>query len=134
MNYNYYKEIAQKLEHYAKKGLVLEKMGPYLWTFKKIEPQNLKYTITYFTEGSIFNPHPSDNQQTYFEYAKAAGWDFVCEYNQMQIFSSSLEKPPEFETDEKENLENIHKCMKKDFVASQLLMLVIFDSDAKTSM
>jgi hypothetical protein len=126
MNYHYYKEIEQKLEHYAKKGLILEKMGSYLWTFKKTEPQNLKYTVTYFTEGSVFNPHPTDNQQTYFEYAKAAGWDFVCEYNQMQIFSSFLENPPEFETDEKENLENIHKCMKKSFVASQLLMLVIF--------
>ena len=126
MNYNYYKEIEQKLEHYAKKGLVLEKMGSSLWTFKKTEPQNLKYTVTYFSEGSIFNPHPTDNQQTYFEYAKAAGWDFVCEYNQMQIFSSSLENPPEFETDEKEKLENIHKCMKKSFVLSQLLMIVVF--------
>lgn len=126
MNYTYYKEIEQKLEHYAKKGLVLEKMGSSLWTFKKTQPQNLKYIVTYFTEGSIFNPHPTDNQQTYFDYAKAAGWDFVCEYNQMQIFSSSLENPPEFETDEKEKLENIHKCMKKSFVASQLLMLIIF--------
>ncbi len=48
MNYNYYKEIEQKLEHYAKKGLVLEKMGSSLWTFQKNEPQNLKYTVTYF--------------------------------------------------------------------------------------
>lgn len=126
MNYNYYKEIEQKLEHYAKKGLVLEKMGSSLWTFKKTEPQNLKYTVTYFAEGSVFNPHPTDNQQTYFDYAKAAGWDFVCEYNQMQIFSSSLENPPEFETEEKEKLENIHKCMNKSFVVSQLLMLVVF--------
>ena len=126
MNYNYYKEIEQKLELYAKKRLVLEKMGPYLWTFKKTEPQNLKYTVTYFAEGSVFNPHPTDNQQTYFDYAKAAGWDFVCEYNQMQIFCSSHENPPEFETDEKEKLENIHKCMKKSFVVSQLLMLVVF--------
>lgn len=126
MNYNYYKEIEQKLEHYAKKGLVLEKMGSALWTFKKTESQNLKYTVTYFSEGSIFNPHPTDNQQTYFDYAKAAGWDFVCEYNQMQIFSSSLDNPPEFETEDKENLENIHKCMRKSFVMSQLLMLVVF--------
>ena len=126
MNYNYYKEIEQKLEHYAKKGLVLEKMGSSLWTFKKTEAQNLKHTVTYFAEGSVFNPHPTENQQTYFDYAKAAGWDFVCEYNQMQIFSSSLENPPEFETDEKEKLENIHKCMKKSFVVSQLLMLVVF--------
>ncbi|MEG1983849.1 MAG: DUF2812 domain-containing protein [Oscillospiraceae bacterium] len=126
VNYNYYKEIEQKLELYAQKGLVLQKIGSFFWTFKKTEPQKLKYTVTYFAEGSIFNSHPTDNQQTYFDYAKAAGWDFVCEYNQMQIFCSSLDAPPEFETDEAEQLENIHRCMKKSFVISQLLMLVAF--------
>jgi hypothetical protein len=126
MNYSYYKELEQKLEHYAKKGLVLDKMGSTFWTFTQTESQDLKYTVTYFSEGSVFNPHPTDNQLTYFEYAKAAGWDFVCEYNQMQIFSSSLDNPPEFETDEQEKLDNIHKCMKKSFVTSQLLMIVVF--------
>lgn len=126
MNYNYYKEIEEKLEYNAKKGLVLEKIGPYFWTFKKTEPQDLKYTVTYFAEGSVFNPHPTDNQQSYFEYAKAAGWDFVCEYNQMQIFCSSLQSPPEFETDEEEKLENIHKCMNKSFVVSHVLILLAF--------
>lgn len=126
MNYNYYKEIEEKLEYNAKKGLVLEKIGPYFWTFKKTEPQDLKYTVTYFAEGSVFNPHPTDNQQTYFEYAKAAGWDFVCEYNQMHIFCSSLQSPPEFETDEEEKLENIHKCMNKSFVVSHVLILLAF--------
>lgn len=126
MNYNYYKEIEQKLEDYAKKGLLLEKTGSFFWTFKKTEPQNLKYTLTYFTESSVFNPHPTDNQQTYFEYAKAAGWDFICEYGKMQIFSSSLENPTAFETDEKEKLDNIHNCMKKSFVISQILMILVF--------
>lgn len=126
MNFSYYKEIEQKLENYAKKGLVLEKIEQSLWTFKKTEPESLKYTVTFFTEGSIFNPHPTDNQMTYFDYAKEAGWDFVCEYNQMQVFSSTLPNPPEFETDEKEKLENIHKCMKKSFVFPQFLMLVVF--------
>lgn len=126
LHYNYFKEIEEKLEHYAKKGLILEKIGGTLWTFKKSEPQDIKYTVTYFNEGSIFNPHPTDNQLTYFEYAKAGGWDYVCEYNQMQIFSSPLENPPPFETDANEQLLNIHKCMKKSFIPAQIVMLVLW--------
>lgn len=127
IRYDNCKEIEEKLEHYAREeGLILQKTGTFFWTFEKKEPQNLKYTITFFTEGSVFNPHPTDNQLTYFDYAKEAGWDFVCESHQMQIFSSSLENPPPFETDAKEKLENLHKIMKKTQVMSQVIMLVVF--------
>ena len=126
LNYSYYKEIEKKLEARAKKGYILQKIGGTFWTFTKTEPQNLKYTVTYFDEGSIFNPHPTDNQLTYIEYAAAAGWDYVCEQNKMQIFSSSAENPTPFETDEKEQLKNIHTCMKKSFVFPEVLLLVMF--------
>lgn len=126
LSYNYYKEIEQTLEAHAAKGLVLEKIGIMFWSFTKMSPQSLKYAVTYFNEGSVFNPHPTDNQMTYFEYAKAAGWDYVCEYGKMQIFSSSAESPAPFETDEGELLTNIHKCMKKSFIPSQFLMLTMW--------
>ena len=83
-----YEETERKLEKLAAKGLFLKECGSFLWTFRKGEPQKLKYTVTYFSEGSVFNPCITDNQQTYFDYAKAAGLDFVTGCNQMQIFSS----------------------------------------------
>ena len=126
LQYNYYKELEQKLEKYASEGLILKKASGAFWTFEKTEPQNLKYTVTYFKEGSIFNPEYTDNQLTYFEYAKESGWEFVSENGQMQIFSSSLENPVPFETDDNEMLENIHACMKKSFLPTQIILFFLW--------
>lgn len=126
LQYNYYKELEQKLEKYAREGLILKKSTGTFWTFEKTEPQNLKYTVTYFKEGSIFNPEHTDNQLSYFDYAKEGGWKFVSENGQMQIFSSSLENPVPFETDDNEMLENIHACMKKSFIPTQVIMFFLW--------
>lgn len=121
-----YKDTEIKLEKLAAKGLLLDECGPFLWTFKKSEPKKLKYTVTYFSEGSVFNPDITDNQQTYFDYAQATGWNFVTQWNQMQIFCSSVEKPIPFETDEKEKFDNIKRCMKKSFLLSMIVMIAVF--------
>ncbi len=121
-----YGETEIKLEKLAAKGLFLKECGSFLWTFRKGTPQKLKYTVTYFSEGSVFNPDITDNQQTYFDYAKAAGWNFVTQFNQMQIFCSEDDNPIPFETDEKEKLENIKRCMKKSFLPSRIGMILVF--------
>ena len=128
MNFRFdrYEDVENKLEKLAAKGLFLEKCGPFFWTFRKGTPQKLKYTVTYFSEGSVFNPNITENQQTYFNYAKAAGWNFVTQFNQMQIFSSEADNPIPFETDEKEKFQNIKKCMRKSYLPSMIAMILVF--------
>lgn len=120
-----YEDMELKLEKLAAKGLFLEDCGPYLWTFKKGAPKNLAYTVTFFPEGSVFNPGITDNQQTYFDYAKAAGYHFVTAFNQMQIFWSEPDNPIPFETDPAEKLKNIKRCMNKSFLPSTIVLLVV---------
>lgn len=128
MNFRFdrYEDTEKKLEKLAAKGLFLEECGSFLWTFRKGKPKNLKYTVTYFSEGSIFNPYITDNQETYFEYAKVAGWDFVTQFNQMQIFSSEADHPVPFETDEKVKLSNIKRSMGKSFIPSVVGLIFVF--------
>lgn len=121
-----YEDIEIKLGKLAAKGLFLEECGSFLWTFRKGIPKKLKYTVTYFSEGSVFNPDITDNQQTYFDYAAAAGWNFVTEFNQIQIFCSEADNPIPFETDEKEKFNNIKRCMKKSFLPSMIIMILVF--------
>src|SRR6056297_1241000 len=125
-SFDRYEETERKLEKLAEKGLFLKECGSFLWTFEKGAPKKLKYAVTFFSEGSVFNPGITDNQQTYFDYAKAAGWNFVTGLNQMQIFSSEDADPIPFETDEKEKLDNIKRCMKKSFLPSMLVMIFVF--------
>lgn len=128
MNFRFdrYEEIEIKLEKLAAKGMLLEECGSFFWTFRKETPQKLKYTVTYFSEGSVFNPGITDNQQTYFDYAKEAGWNFVTQFNQMQIFCSEDNNPIPFETDEKEKFENIKRCMKKSFLPPIVISILVF--------
>ncbi len=119
-------DIERKLEQYAEEGLFLTKIGSTLWTFEKGEPKKTKYTVTYFSEGSMFNPDYTDNQLTYFEYAEQSGWKHVSSFHLMQVFSSQEENPVPFETDEREKLDNIKKCMKKSFIPNMIMLLVIF--------
>lgn len=121
-----YRDAELKLEKLAAKGLFLEECGAYFWTFRKGEPKNLKYTVTYFSEGSVFNPDFTDNQQMFFDYANAAGWNFVTQFNQMQIFSSESDHPVPFETEEKEKFDNIKRCMKKSFLTPTILLMLVF--------
>lgn len=125
-SFDRYEETERKLEKLAEKGLFLKECGTFLWTFEKGAPKKIKYTVTFFSEGSVFNPDITDNQQTYFDYAKAAGWNFVTGLNQMQIFCSEDDNPIPFETDEKEKLDNIKRCMKKSFIPSMLAMILVF--------
>lgn len=124
--FNQYNLIEEKLEKMAKKGLFLEKIGSTFWTFRKAEPKNLTYTVTYFSEASIFNPSTTENQNTFFDYAKESGWNFVTQFHQMQIFSNENETPIPFETDESEKFKTITKCMKKSFLPSIILLIVVF--------
>lgn len=121
-----YEDIERKLERLASRGLFLEECSAFFWTFKRGEPQKLKYAVTFFSEGSVFNPGITDNQQTYIDYAAAAGWDFAAQMNQMQIFCSKAGNPVPFETDEREKLQNIKKCMNKSYIPSLLLLLLVF--------
>lgn len=121
-----YRDTEIKLEKLASKGLFLEECSSFFWTFRKDTPHKLKYTITYFSEGSVFNPDITNNQQTYFDYAASAGWHFVTGFNQIQVFCSEIDNPIPFETDEKEKLQNIKKCLNKSFIIPMIALILIF--------
>ncbi|MFI3172060.1 MAG: DUF2812 domain-containing protein, partial [Eubacteriales bacterium] len=74
LQFPFYHETEKKLERYAEEGLILENVGTALWKFRQEESRKLKYAITTFTEGSEFNPRPTENQEIYFDYAKESGW------------------------------------------------------------
>lgn len=123
-NFNYNKETEHELEKLAAQGLFLEKIGIFFCTFQKGKPKSLKYAITYFSEASIYKPYITDNQQTYIDYAQAAGWNFVLQMDRMQLFCSDGASPIPFETDEKEKFENIKKCKKKSYFSLNIFSMI----------
>lgn len=123
-----YSGIADHLEKMAAKGWRLSKISGNVWTYEVIEPTEsteLKYTVTYFSETSEFNPYPTENQQVFLDYCEEAGWKLAAEWAQMQILYSDRKNPIPIETDEALKLQAIHKSMKKSFIPTGILMSVV---------
>ncbi|MGM9973724.1 MAG: DUF2812 domain-containing protein [Clostridiaceae bacterium] len=118
--------IEMHLANMAKKGWFLEKAGRILWTYTSGEPQDITYEVTYFSEASDFNPYPTENQQTYYEYCEAAGWTLVAQRDEIQIFRAVREDATPIESDQTLKLQSIHKLMMKKIVLpSAFTVLVI---------
>ena len=105
--------VERHLEKMARKGWRLEKAGSPFWTYRKAEPANLHYAMTYFPDASVFDSGPTGEQMTYADYCAAAGWELVSNYGPLQIFVNERPDPVPIETDEKEKLTAIHGAMKK---------------------
>ena len=114
--------IAAHLEEMAEKGWLISRVTPFWWEYRKIEPRRLRFSVTYFSEASDFNPYPTENQQTFLEYCGEAGWRLAAEWAQMQMFYSEREEPIPIETDEGVKLRAIHRAMKKNFLPSSILL------------
>ena len=117
--------IARHLERMAQKGWMIERINNYFWTYRRIEPQRLRFAVTYFPEASDFNPGPTENQQTFLEYCESAGWQFAAQWCQMQIFYNENPAAVPLETDEFSRLQNIHRCMRKNFLPGNIVILIL---------
>lgn len=121
-----YTGIERHLERMASKGWQLHEITRFGWEYRKTEPRQLTYTVTYFSEASEFNPYPTENQQTFYEYCKDAGWKLVAEWAQMQIFCAERENPTPIETDGSVKLKAIHRAMKRNFLPSNMFMFLMY--------
>ena len=105
--------VERRLEKLARKGWRLEKADNLFWTYRRAEPADLRYAMTYFPAASVFDSGPTGEQMTYADYCAAAGWELVSNYGPLQIFVNDRPDPVPIETDEKEKLAAIHGAMKK---------------------
>lgn len=44
--------VARHLEEMASKGWMLESLGTYGWRYRRMEPKQLKFSVTYFPTAS----------------------------------------------------------------------------------
>lgn len=105
--------IVKRLEKLAAKGWFLERADNWGWTLRRGEPSQVRYAVTYFPGASVFDPGPTENQETYADYCRAAGWEFVSSYGPVQYFRSDLPDPVPIETDQGEKLAAIHRSLTK---------------------
>ena len=109
----------------AAKGWRLEKARGSLWKYRRADPAQVRYAVTYSAGASQFEPGPTEGEQSLEELCAAAGWTKVSDCLQMQIFSTEDPAAVPLETDEELRLENIHRSMRKNFLPANIVLLVL---------
>ncbi len=115
--------IQKMLEKQAAKGWMLESIGQLSWKYRRTEPKNVRFAVTYYPNASMFDPRPSVGEELYQEFVEYSGWRFVASNAQLQIFCTEEENPVPIETDPMMELQNIHKAVKKSFLPGYFIML-----------
>lgn len=116
--------MEEHLTQMAEQGWLLEKIGAYLWTYRRIEPKQLTFSVTYFPSASQFDPEPSEAQETFYDFCAHTGWVLAASSAQLQVFYNERPDPVPIETDPVREVETIHKAMKKSFLPAQLFLIV----------
>ena len=116
--------IQKMLERQAAKGWMLESIGQLGWKYRRMEPKELRFAVTYYPKASMFDPYPTVGEELYREFIGHSGWQFVTTNAQLQIFCTDAEDPVPIETDPVVELQNIHKAVKKSFLPGYFLMLI----------
>lgn len=114
--------IGAHLERMAERGWLLEKIGNFTWHYRRIEPQRLTFSVCYFPKASAFDPGPSEEQETFYDFCAHTGWTLAASAGQMQVFYNERENPVPIDTDPALEVEAIHQSAKKGFLLSHALL------------
>lgn len=117
--------MEKHFEKMASEGWLIEKISTYFLHYRRIEPQKLHFTVTYFPDASEFDPGPKDKHKMMEDFAARDGWKLLTRWGQMQVFCNEAEKPIPIETDAVTQVENIYRSMKKNLLPAHLMILAL---------
>lgn len=117
--------IESYLTKQAEKGWLLDRMSAFGWRFRRIEPQKLHFSVTYFPAASAFDPEPSEDQIRFREFCAHTGWELAGANAQLQIFYNARPDPTPIETDARMEIDQIHAAAKKSFLPSYYLLTAV---------
>ena len=115
--------MEEHLAQMAEQGWLLEKIGAYLWTYRRIEPKRLTFSVCYFPKASQFDPAPSEEQETFYDFCAHTGWVLAAANAQLQVFYNERPHPVPIETDPVAEVEAFRKDMKKRFLPLCAILL-----------
>lgn len=117
--------IAAHLAKMAKKGWMIESITNAYWTYRKIEPKDIHFSVSYYPRASDFDPEPTEEQQEFNDFCACTGWKYICSWFQMQVFCNERANPLPLDTDPITEVDTLHRACKKNFLIGYYFLLVV---------
>lgn len=118
--------MERHLEQMARKGWLLDKMSAMGWWYRRIEPQKLHFTVSYCHRASAYDPEPTEEVQTFYDFCAHTGWRLAAEFGSMQVFYNGQEDPTSIDTDPAMEIQMVGREMKRALPFEILLLLIGF--------
>lgn len=118
--------MERHLEQMARKGWLLDKMSAMGWRYRRIEPQKLHFTVSYCHRASAYDPEPTEEVQTFYDFCAHTGWRLAAEFGSMQVFYNGQEDPTPIDTDPAMEIQMVGREMKRALPFEILLLLIGF--------
>lgn len=112
-------------EKMAEKGWLLTQSTDLCWSFRRIEPKKLHFSVVYFPKESMFAADVSEHLSRFHDFCEHTGWKLASTNGQVQFFYNEAEDPVPIETDAVLEVENIHRATKKRFLPGYVAELAI---------
>lgn len=113
------------LEKQAAEGWLLTKMGGWIWTFEKTDPQTLRFAVVCFSGATEYDPLPTDRQQDKEALCAQSGWHLAARRHDIQVFYTADADAPSLETDPVVRVESLHKAMGRMTIRPRMLTLAV---------
>lgn len=108
------------LEKQASAGWMPTGIGSWLWTFEQTDPQPLRFTVTYFSKATEYDPLPTDGQRDKESLCAQGGWKLAARTPYMQVFYTNDADATPLETDSVVRVENLRRAMERLTVRPRL--------------
>ena len=96
------------------------------WRYRRIEPQKLHFTVSYCHRASAYDPEPTEEVQTFYDFCAHTGWRLAAEFGSMQVFYNDQEDPIPIDTDPAMEIQMVGREMKRALPFEILLLLIGF--------
>ena len=104
---------------------MLDRLGTWSWHYRRTEPKQLRFAVTFFAGAGRFSPAPAAGLDTFQDYCAQAGWHRAASSDQVQVFYSEDPDAVPIDTDPAAELENIRRSIGKPMVHSYIALLLI---------
>lgn len=117
--------LERHLAEMAERGWLLEKIGTFAWSYRRVEPRRLTFCVSYYPKASAFDPGPTEEQEDFYALCRHAGWELAAASAQLQVFYNERENPVPIDTDPVLEVETIHQTVKRSLLPSQLALVLL---------
>lgn len=128
LTYTNFGLVEKWYEDMAKKGWQIEKIIlPFIHKFKKAEPEDVRYKISFVPNEGSFSAFSKDELRDFDEMAKDFGWHLVDRSFNINIYKLDEGSQDSLYNDEKEEIEILKKGIKGEIISlSTVFMVLVF--------